>query len=234
MVFRHETPVAAVCRIMSVVTHHPIVVHLEGVLLRLLTINKDFTVLDFQIVTLIYFDGTLVDSNIVHRQGYLLTLLRNPDRTVIVSRPMLITVQRIDLQFVGIRVQPDALHKVLSTLQYLYGMLRQRQITHGVQTCQVLHRDTQLLHQFFGQRLLQPDIIGILHVLRLFIGLAIEIYDTILDLQSLSRQSHTALHVVFPTIGRTCDNLTILHLILSDGLAPSLVDGIKVLESQVC
>ena len=234
MVFRHETPVAAVCRVMAVVTHHPVVVHLEGVLLRLLTIDKDFTVLDLQVVTLIHLNGMLVDGNIVHRQSYLLTLLRNPDRAVIVSCPMLIAVQRIDLQFVGIRVQPNALYKVLSTLQYLYGMLRQRQITHGVQTCQVLHRDTQLFHQFLRQRLLQPDIIGILHVLRLLIGLAIEIYDTVLDLQSLSRQSDTTLHVVLPTVGRTCDNLTILHLILSDGLAPSLVDGIKVLESQVC
>ena len=234
MVLRHKTPIAAVCRIVAVVTHHPVVVHLEGVLLRLLTIDKDSPVLDLQVVTLINLDGTLVDGNIIHRQGYLLTFLRNPDGSVIVSRPVLIAIQRIDFQIVGIRIQSDRLHKIFPTLQYLYCTLCQWQITHRVQTRQVLHRDAQFLHQLLRQRLFQPYIIGILHVLRLLIGLTVQVNDMVLDLQRLSRQSNTAFHVVLSTISRTCNNLAILHLILSDGLSSCLIDGIKVLHSHIC
>ena len=31
MIFGHETPVAAICRVVAIITHHPIVVHLKCV-----------------------------------------------------------------------------------------------------------------------------------------------------------------------------------------------------------
>ena len=76
--------------------------------------------------------------------------------------------------------------------------------------------------------------IGILHILWFLVCLAVKIDDTVLDLQCLSWQTHTALHIILTTVGRTGDDLTILCLILQDGLTTSLIDGIKVFQAHIC
>ena len=113
---------------MAVVALHPVVVHLKGIGLRFLSVDKDLSVADLQVVGLINLDGTLIDSDIIQRQLDRLALFRNPDRTVVVARPVLITIQRVDLQIVGLRIQGDALHDVLSGLEGGHGLLGQRHI----------------------------------------------------------------------------------------------------------
>ena len=70
--------------------------------------------------------------------------------------------------------------------------------------------------------------IGVLHIVRLFIGLSIEVDDVIFDLQRLSWQTHTALHVVLATVCRTRVDDTIFLLVLLDSLLTSLIDSIEV------
>ena len=67
---------------------------------------------------------------------------------------------------------------------------------------------------------LQAQLVGVLHIVGLLVGLTVQIHHVVLNLQSLSGQSHTALHVVLTAIGRTGINLTkLLWMVLDDGLA---------------
>ena len=50
----------------------------------------------------------------------------------------------------------------------------------------------------------------------------------ILDLQRLSRQSYTALHIVLATVSRSCVYHSVLLRISQNGLTTSLIDGIEV------
>ena len=73
---------------MTVVTLHPVVVHLKGVLRGLLIVDVYLSVFYFQLVTFIGADRTLVDGQILQRQVDGLTLGRNPDGSVVVARPV--------------------------------------------------------------------------------------------------------------------------------------------------
>ena len=97
MVFRHEAPVAGVGRVVTVVALHPVVVHLKGIFAGFLVVDEDLAVADFEFVALIHLDGTLIDGDVIECQADLLSLLRNPHGTVVISCPVLVAVQRIDL-----------------------------------------------------------------------------------------------------------------------------------------
>ena len=65
MVFRHKTPVAGLGRVMTVITHHPVIVHLERLTVGLLAVDEDLSVLHLQVVTLIDTDWTVIDGDIL-------------------------------------------------------------------------------------------------------------------------------------------------------------------------
>ena len=65
VVFRHETPVTAVGAVVAVVAHHPVIVHLEGVFRRFLSVDEYLAVANLEVVLLIDADWTLVDGNVV-------------------------------------------------------------------------------------------------------------------------------------------------------------------------
>ena len=105
MVFGDESPVARVERVVTVVTLHPVVVHLEGVLRRLLAVDEYLAVLDFQGVAFIGADGPLVDGQVLQCQVDALALLGNPDGSVVVTGSVQIAVQRVDVEVVGIGIE---------------------------------------------------------------------------------------------------------------------------------
>ena len=113
-------------------------------------------------------------------------------------------------------------------------MLRQRQIAQRVQARQVFHRDAEVIHHFFGNGLLQFHTIGVLHILRFLIGLAVEINDVVADFKCLSGQSHAAFHVVLTTVCRTGDDLSILRLVPPQFVASGCIDGIEILYPLLC
>ena len=90
------------------------------------------------------------------------------------------------------------------------------------------------MHQFVGNGLLQPHIVGILHILRLLVGLTVEIDNTVFNLERLSRQSYTTFHIVLTTVGRTGDNLTILGTIAPKFSTTCSIDGIEVTDTILC
>ena len=103
---------------MAVIAHHPVIVELEGVTLRLLAVDEDAaSVVYLQVVALIHLDATLIYRQILQREGYRLALLRNPYRTVIIARPTRIGIQRIEVAISSIGIDGDALHQILVGLR---------------------------------------------------------------------------------------------------------------------
>ena len=92
-----------------------------------------------------------------------------------------------------------------------------------VQAGQVFHRNAQFLEQLVGQLSLQFHEVGILHIIGFLVGLTVQIDDTVLDLECLSRQSHATFHVVFPTVGRTGIHGTVFRLVVTDILTAHVI-----------
>ena len=64
MVLWHEAPEAAVCTVVPVVALHPVIVHLEGVFVRLLTVDDDLSLgRNDKFIAFINANGTFI-----HRQ----------------------------------------------------------------------------------------------------------------------------------------------------------------------
>ena len=61
MVLGNETPIAGIERVVTVVTHHPVVVQIEGVSVCLLPVDVDAVRFLFQCVAFISYDATFVD-----------------------------------------------------------------------------------------------------------------------------------------------------------------------------
>ena len=96
---------------MAVVAHHPVVVELEGIALRLLAVDEDAaSVVYLQVVALVNLDAALVYRQILQRKSDALALLRNPNRTVIISCPAGIgrffSVRAMLSPFFGIQTGP--------------------------------------------------------------------------------------------------------------------------------
>ena len=178
----------------------------------MLSVDVNLTVFHREVVAFINPNRTLVNGDIVHIQSNRIALFRNPNRTVVVACPTVGGVARIDAVVVADGgVQRDAFHDVGALFQGFDGLVRQRHHTVAVQLRQLLHRNTEFLHQFVGNMLAKLDSIGVLHVVRLFVGLSVEINDVVLDFERLSGQSHAAFHVVFAAVGGSRTDVTELY-----------------------
>ena len=104
MIFRNEAPVARVKGVMAIVALHPVIVHLEGILCGLLAVDEYLSITNLQLVALVGTDGAFVNGQVVECQLQLLAFLGNPDRTIVVTRPVLVAVQGVDVVFAGIGV----------------------------------------------------------------------------------------------------------------------------------
>ena len=88
VVFWNESPITRVGTIVSVVTHHPIVVHLECITVSLLAVDVYFAFLvNIDCVSLIYGNGAFIYSKVVKCQFNSFAFLWNPNRTIVVGRP---------------------------------------------------------------------------------------------------------------------------------------------------
>ena len=191
----------------------------------MLPVDEDLSVLHNEVVAFIHLDRSFVDGDIVHVQVNLLTLLRNPQRTIVVARPAIGGIARIHLVVApDLRVQLNALHHILAHGQGGSSLLRERHHAIAVQLCKLLHGDAQLLHELVGHVLLQFHTVGILHVVGLLVGLAVEVYHAVLHLQRLTGQTHAALHVVLAAVGGSRGYRAILHGVRQQILTAHLVD----------
>src|SRR6185312_6691946 len=87
MIFRHIAPVAAVKRIVTVISHHPIIIHLESISRRGFIINEILTVLFFQFIAFIGINTTMITADVFSSKRNGSAFFRNPDRAIIIYRP---------------------------------------------------------------------------------------------------------------------------------------------------
>ena len=126
---------------MTVVALHPVIVHLECIVLRFLAVDVYLSVLHLKVIAFIHADGAFVHGDVAHSELQRGTLLRNPYRSVVVTCPSLVAVERIDVPCGRVVDERNALHHVLACLQRLYGSIGKRQISGCVEAGDVLHRD---------------------------------------------------------------------------------------------
>ena len=215
---------------MAVVAHHPVVVELEGVALRLLAVDEDAAgVVYLQVVALVNLDAALVYRQILQRQRDALALLRNPYRTVIISCPAGIGVERIEVAIGCIYIDRDALYEVSVRLQRQISLLGEWNHAALIIHQQVFVGDSQLIGKVDRELALELHLISILHVIRLLIRLAVQINDAVLDLQGLSRQAHAALYIVLAAVGRTADDVAIFARHAGDVVASGSIHFFEVM-----
>ena len=97
VVFGNESPITRVGTIVTVVTHHPVVIHLECVAVGLLAVDVDSAVfIDFKAVSFIYGNRAFLYGKVLERKLYLFSLLWNPYRAVVVGCPTIVAVEGIN------------------------------------------------------------------------------------------------------------------------------------------
>ena len=124
MVLGHEAPETRVGRVVAVVAHHPVVVHLEGVAVAALAVDVDAVVAHLEVVVLIDIYYAAVERKDILREGYRGTLLGNPQRAEVVGCPRVTRIMRESL-VLG-RVTRDA-DDVVHLEQLLHVAVRQGQ-----------------------------------------------------------------------------------------------------------
>ena len=78
VVFGDETPEARIGRVVAVIAHHPVVVHLKAIRIRLLTVDVDFPIFHLQIIAFVDANGAFIDRQVVERKLEACAFFRNP------------------------------------------------------------------------------------------------------------------------------------------------------------
>ena len=204
VVFGYEAPVTAVCRVVTIVSLHPVIVHLEGVLRGLLAVDEYLAVgCNLQVVALIGSDGALVDGQVLQCEVQRGPLLGYPDGAVVVTGPSRIGVLRVERAGLAVLYDAYAGHHILALLQGCLGSLGEGEYSRLVEIAQVVLTDACLFHQCGWYRLAHKrHVVVVLHVFGIGIHLSVEVHDAVLYLERLSWQAHAALYVVLPTVNR--------------------------------
>ena len=126
------------------------------------------------------------------RKSDALALLRNPYRTIIISCPAGIGVERIEVAIGCIRIDRDAIYEVSVRLQRQISLLGEWNHAALIIHQQVFVGDSQFIGKVDRELALELHLISILHVIRLLVCLSVQINDAVLDLQGLTRQAHAA------------------------------------------
>ena len=206
MVFGHEAPVAAVGRVVPIVTLHPIVIHLEGIFVGLLSVDEYLALGgNLEVIPLIGSDGTFVDGQILQGELQGLSLLGYPDGAIVVTGPARVGILWIEGSCLAVVDDGDIGHHILPLLQGLLGSLGERQNARLIVVSQVILADAQVLYKGGRKRLShQFHLIVVLYVFGIRVHLSVQIHDSVLDLECLSRQAHTALHIVLSAVHGAC------------------------------
>ena len=85
----------------------------------------------------------------------------------------------------------------------------------GTTQSKILTGDAILFQEIIGENstIIEQNIVCVLHVIRLLIGLTVQINNMLDNLQGITRQANTTFHIVLATISRTIANTTKLLLI---------------------
>ena len=129
VVLGHEAPVARVERVVAVVAHHPVIVHLECVACCGFAVDEYLSAAHLKVVALIDLYRPLIDGNVVHVELHGGALLRDPYRSIVVACPSLVAVERIDVPCCRVLNHGHALHEVLAASQRPCRGVCERQVS---------------------------------------------------------------------------------------------------------
>ena len=87
MIKRHITPVSRILTVMSVVTHHPVIVLFEGIGRCRSTVDHDLISHQLDLIFLIFPDDLFIKTDAVYIQLNGLSLLRDIDWSEIIFIP---------------------------------------------------------------------------------------------------------------------------------------------------
>ena len=90
MVLRNKSPVTRIGRVVTVVAHNPVVVHIEGIFVTLLTIDVDLFIFYLQIVIFVDINNSLIQWQVFERELNCSALLRNPKWAKIIGCPRIL------------------------------------------------------------------------------------------------------------------------------------------------
>ena len=97
MILGNEAPETAVGAVVTVVTHEPVVVHLEGVGIGFLSIDVDLAVFHLNTIAFELLDGTQIEGKCLHREVDLFALSGDMDGAEVVYRPVVALGMREEL-----------------------------------------------------------------------------------------------------------------------------------------
>ena len=100
MIFGNKSPVSRIGRVVTVVAHHPEIVHFEGVLFGHCSVDVNFSVLHLQLILFVDTDDSLVKRKILGRQLNGDTLFGNPYWTKVVQIPGKLVITGEDIGIV--------------------------------------------------------------------------------------------------------------------------------------
>ena len=114
MILGHKSPETGIGGVMTIITHHPVIVHLECIFVCFLSVDVNLSIFHFQVIALVCMDGTFINRQIIQCQSDCLTLLRNPQRTIIIGSPTGQFIQRIQASRIITRNILDTGHYILT------------------------------------------------------------------------------------------------------------------------
>src|ERR1700754_185729 len=65
VIFGHKAPIAAILRTMTVITHHPVIVHFKSIAGSFLSVDKYFAIALLPVIVFINHDGALVECYVL-------------------------------------------------------------------------------------------------------------------------------------------------------------------------
>ena len=94
MIFGYKTPEAGVGREVTVIAHHPIIVHFERIFVGFFAIDENFVALHLEFVTFVNSNATFIQGEFAQIEGHSGTFARYPNGAIVGSGPLLRHIER--------------------------------------------------------------------------------------------------------------------------------------------
>ena len=203
---------------MAVVTHHPVIIHFELILLA----YRD----RFELICI---SDALIDPIVLLGDQNPIAFLRNINRTVVVACPVVMP-QRIDGTTLFLGFDSNRQHMRILFQLRLHCLCQREMPRGGIYLYAVGETDAEFLQVLRAEKMpVSLHEIIVLQSLFLRLAFAVHINHIIHNSQTVSRGSHTTLHVVLSSIHRPNDDLAKhVFAVLNQRLAVIMAQGVIV------
>ena len=141
---------------MTVITHHPIVIHSKGIAVALNAIDEYLTIFHLEIIPFVSNYRAFIYCKVIKCKFHTLTTFRNPHRTIVVNSPTFVSIQRIDSECRVLFCDDHTLTQTFVGLDAPAHLIGQRNLpnqhspAHAAQGINQATRQTKCLAHLFG------------------------------------------------------------------------------------